>query len=124
MGSAICGLIRTCEFLSLVTKIVGVVSSHVNAFALSFEAGHVVETQSAATFADGMACLVPIPQALAVIKAGADRIVEVSDRDLAAAMRAYYEDTHNLAEGAGAAPLAALANRREAMWTKRSFNWS
>ena len=115
MGSGICGLIRTRDLLGLKTKIVGVVSSHANAFALSFKAGRVVETERADTFADGMACRVPMAEALAVVQAGADRIVEVSDDDVAAAMRAYFEDTHNLAEGAGAAPLAALMSEAEAM---------
>ena len=115
MGSGICGLIRTRDLLGLKTKIVGVVSSHANAFALSVEAGRVVETPSAETFADGLACRVPMPEPLSVVMAGADRIVEVGDDAIAAAMRAYFEDTHNLAEGAGAAPLAALMKEREKM---------
>lgn len=115
MGSGICGLIRTRDLLGLKTKIVGVVSAHANAFARSFEAGTVVETASAETFADGMAVRVPMQQSLEIVRAGADRIVEVNDDDVADAMRAYYTDTHNLAEGAGAAPLAALLKERERM---------
>jgi len=60
------------------------------------------------TLADGMAVRVPVPAALEVIWRGAGAVVEVSDDEVAAAIRAYYTDTHNLAEGAGAAPLAAL----------------
>ena len=63
--------------------------------------------------ADGMACRVPDPGALAIIRAGAERIVEVSDAEVAAAMRAFHADTHNLAEGAGAAALAALLQPAE-----------
>ncbi|MGI9384352.1 MAG: threonine dehydratase [Methyloligellaceae bacterium] len=115
MGSGICGLIRTRDLLGLKTKIVGVVSAHANAVARSFEAGAVVETATAETFADGMAVRVPMQEPLEIIRAGADRIVEVSDDEVADAMRAYYTDTHNLAEGAGAAPLAALLKEREQM---------
>ena len=115
MGSGICGLILTRDLLGLKTKVVGVVSAHANAFARSFEAGAVVETASAETFADGMAVRVPMSESLEIVRAGADRIVEVTDDEVADAMRAYYTDTHNLAEGAGAAPLAALLKERERM---------
>ena len=87
--------------------------------ALSFEAGRPVPTNSCATFADGMACRVPDPDALAIIRKGAARIVRVSEDEIAAAMRAIYEDTHNLAEGAGAAALAALLQERDVMGGKR-----
>ncbi len=70
-------------------------------------------TQTAQTLADGMACRVPDAGALAIILAGAARVVRVSDAEVEAAVRAYHEDTHNLAEGAGAAPLAALLQERE-----------
>lgn len=115
MGSGICGLIATRDLLGLNTKIVGVVAEKAPAYALSFEAGEVRETNSAATFADGMACRVPAPEALEIICRGAERIVRVSEDQIAQAIRAYYSDTHNLAEGAGAAPLAALMKEREAM---------
>lgn len=115
MGSGICGLIATRDLLGLNTKIVGVVAEKAPAYALSFEAGEVRETNSAATFADGMACRVPAPEALEIICRGAERIVRVSEDQIAQAIRAYYSDTHNLAEGAGAAPLAALMKEREVM---------
>ncbi len=76
-------------------------------------------TNSAATFADGMACRVPHPEALAIMLEGAARIVRVREDEIAAAMRAYYEDTHNLTEGAGAAALAALMQEKDAMAGKR-----
>ncbi|MBM3352834.1 MAG: threonine dehydratase [Betaproteobacteria bacterium] len=107
-GSGISGLIAWRDALQLRTRIVGVVSTEADCYALSFAAGTAVETASANTFADGMAVRVPVPAALEVIRAGADRIVRVSDDEVKAAVRHYYSDTHNLVEGAGAAPLAAL----------------
>ena len=108
MGSGICGLIRTRDLLGLDTEVVGVVSSHAPAFALSVAQGQVVETESARTFADGLACRVPMEQSLAIIRRGAARIVQVSDDEVAGAMRDLYAATHNVVEGAGAAAMAAL----------------
>ena len=108
MGSGICGLIQTRDLLGLSTDIVGVVSSHADAFAQSVEQGRVVHTDSAHTFADGLACRQPLPDALAIIANGAARVIRVSDADTAHAMRVYHETTHNTAEGAGAAALAGL----------------
>ena len=119
MGSGICGLIRTRDLLGLRTPIIGVVSAHAPAMALSVAAGRVVTTETARTLADGMACRVPDPAALVIIRAGAERIVEVTDDEVAEAMRAYWTDTHNLAEGAGAAALAALLQERERIGGKR-----
>lgn len=112
LGSGICGAIRTRDLLGLDTEIIGVQSTAAPAYALSFAAGHVVETNSADTKADGMATRQPDAEALAIIRAGASRIVTVSDDEVAAAIRAYWSDTHNLAEGAGAAPLAALLQEK------------
>jgi threonine dehydratase len=108
LGSGICGLITARDVLGLKTAIVGVVSEAADCYALSFEQGRVIATTTARTFADGMAVRQPDPAAFEIIKAGVERIVRVSDDQIAAAIRALYEDTHNLAEGAGAAPLAAL----------------
>ena len=107
-GSGICGLIAARDALGLRTRIVGVVSEAAPAYALSVAARHPVATETANTMADGVAVRVPVPEALDRILAGADRIVRVSDREIAQAMRIYFSDTHNVAEGAGAAPLAAL----------------
>ena len=107
-GSGICGCIAARDALGRATKIVGVVSEHAQTVKLSVEAGHPVETNSARTFADGMAVRVPVKDALAIYGAGAERIVTVSEAQIAEAIRVYYRDIHNLAEGAGAAPLAAL----------------
>ncbi len=107
-GSGICGLISWRDALGLKTKIIGVVSASADCYALSWEAGKPIETASANTFADGMAVRVPVPAALEIIRAGAERIVRVTDDEVKAAVRHFYSDTHNLIEGAGAAPLAAL----------------
>ena len=111
-GSGICGCIAARDALRLKTEIVGVQSAEAPAYALSFAAGHVVRTNTADTLADGMATRVPDEEALAVILKGAARIALVSDEDIASAIRAYWTDAHNLAEGAGAAPLAAAMNDR------------
>jgi threonine dehydratase len=113
LGSGICGLIRTRDLLGLKTEIVGVVSREADAYAQSFEQGRLLTTESAITIADGMAVRVPMQDALTLIRAGAARVVRVSDPEIKAAMRAYHEDTHNLSEGAGAAPLAALLQEKE-----------
>jgi len=114
-GSGICGTILARDALGLTTKVVGVVSDRANCAALSVAAGRPVETESALTFADGMAVRVPVADALAIYAAGAERIVEVSDAEVAAAMRLYFTATHNVAEGAGAAPLAALMQERSSL---------
>jgi threonine dehydratase len=107
-GSGICGVIAWRDALGLATRVIGVVSKNAACYALSFAAGRPIETPSAITFADGVAVRVPVPEALEAIVAGADRIVQVSDGEVKAAMRDFFRCTHNVAEGAGAAPLAAL----------------
>lgn len=115
MGSGICSVISARDALGLKTKVVGVVSTEAPSYALSFEAGHPVQTERADTFADGVACRSPLAQVVEIIRAGAERVVTVSDPEVEDAMRAYYTDTHNIAEGAGAVPLAALLQEREKM---------
>ncbi|TWI52470.1 threonine dehydratase [Pseudomonas duriflava] len=112
MGSGICGLIQARDLLGLKTEIVGVVSSTADAFAQSFEQGCIVTTSTAQTLADGMACRIPEAEPLAVVRQGAARIVRVTDEEVCRGIKALYEDTHNLAEGAGAAALAALLKER------------
>ena len=111
-GSGICGCIAARDALGLKTEIVGVQAAGAPAYALSFVAGRAVPTASADTFADGVATRAPDDEAVAVIARGASRVVLVSDDEIAAAIRAYWTDTHNLAEGAGAAPLAAATKER------------
>ena len=74
-----------------------------------------IETNSAATFADGMAARIPLQEAFDIYSKGAERIIAVSDDDVAAAIRLYFSATHNVAEGAGAAPLAGLMQERDQM---------
>jgi threonine dehydratase len=119
LGSGICGVIGMRDVLGLSTRIVGVVSQHANAYGRSFAAGKVITTDTAHTFADGLAVRVPDPMALAVIRDGADRIVEVSEEELVEAIGIYFSDTHTVAEGAGAAPLAALLQERNRMRGRR-----
>jgi threonine dehydratase len=107
-GSGACGLIAARDALGLATKIIGVVSTRANAYAQSFRARRAIETASADTMADGMAVRVPVPAALEILWRGAHDIVEVDDASVASAMRALFDDTHQVAEGAGAAALAAL----------------
>jgi threonine dehydratase len=112
-GSGICGIIAVRDALGLKTKIVGVVSTEAQTAKLSFESGNLVETDSANTFADGMAVRIPVKEAFDIYSRGADRIVSVSDDEVAEAMRIYFHDTHNVVEGAGAASLAAMLQERD-----------
>jgi threonine dehydratase len=86
---------------------------------LSFAAGKVVNTNGSDTQADGMATRNPDADALAIILKGASRIVQVTDAEIGGAIRAYWTDTHNLAEGAGAAPLAAALSEKSRLAGKR-----
>src|SRR4051794_29516629 len=118
-GSGICGCILTRDLLGLRTEIVGVQSTEAPSYALSFAAGTVVTTATSTTLADGMATRIPDPDALAIIRSGASRIVQVTDDEVGVAIRAYWTDTHNLAEGAGAAALAAALQEKQKLSGKR-----
>ncbi len=119
MGSGICGLIRTRDLLGLKTDIIGVVAANAPAMARSLAAGQVVATDSADTFADGLACRLPMAEPLAIVRQGAARVVEVGEAEIAEAMRTLFRVTHNVAEGAGAAALAALMQERTQQAGKR-----
>lgn len=112
MGSGICGLIHTRDLLGLKTDIVGVVAAQAPAMARSVATGEVVATETADTFADGIACRVPMPEPLEIVRRGAAGVVEVGEDAIADAMRVLYSETHNVAEGAGAAAFAALMQQR------------
>jgi threonine dehydratase len=118
-GSGICGCILARDLLGRATEIVGVQSTEAPSYALSFAAGMVVRTNSSDTRADGIATRAPDADALAIIRKGASRIVQVTDDEVAAAVRAYWTDTHNLAEGAGAAALAAALQEKAKLRGKR-----
>ena len=113
MGSGVCGVIQTRDLLGLNTEVIGVVAENAAAMARSLEAGKVVATESVDTFADGMACRVPMEEPFDIVRKGAARIVEVSEEEIAESMRMLYRHTHNLAEGSGAAAFAALMQERE-----------
>ncbi len=119
MGSGICGLITVRDLLGLKTEIVGVVARNASAMALSFAAGKPVPTNSARTFADGMATRDPRQEAVAIIKRGAARVLQLSEDEIAEAVRVYFQDTHNVAEGAGAAAFAGLMQERARVAGKR-----
>ena len=118
MGSGIAGLIAVRDLLGLKTDIIGVSAANAPATALSFAAGRVITTPSAKTFADGLATREPHTNAVAAICRGAARLVTVSEEAIAEAVRIYFDDTHQIAEGAGAAALAALLQERERMANK------
>ncbi len=113
-GSGICACAAARAYTGAATRIVGVISAHATAYKDSFVAGRVVQAPVSTRLADGLACRVPDEEALEIIRREVDEIVAVSDEEVAAAMRIYFSDTHNVAEGAGAAPLAAALQRREA----------
>ncbi len=119
LGSGICGCLMARDLLGRKTEIVGVQSTEAPAYALSLRAGHVVTTPSSDTRADGIATRVPDEEAFAMIRRGVSRIVEVTDDEIAEAIRIYWTDTHNLAEGAGAASLAAALKERDRLRGRR-----
>jgi threonine dehydratase len=119
LGSSISGMAAARNALGLSTEIVGVVAAQSPSYALSFKARKIIEAPSRTAIADGLACRRPNAQAMEVIWENVARIVEVSDEEIAAAMRAIYEDTHNLAEGAGAAGLAGAMQEKELHGGKR-----
>jgi threonine dehydratase len=112
LGSSICGAAAARNALGLRTEIVGVVSAQSPSYSLSFHQHRIVEAPSLTAIADGLACRVPNPQAMEIIWKNVARVVEVADAEIAQAMSAYYQDTHSVAEGAGAAPLAAALKEK------------
>jgi len=113
LGSGICGTIAARDALGRSAKIVAVVAASAPAYARSLALGRLVSHDATTRIADGMACRTPVPDALDQIRRGIDRVVEVTDDQIEAAMRAIYDDTHNVAEGAAAAAVAALLSEPE-----------
>ena len=120
LGSGICAMVAARDALGLKTEVVGVVSAQAPAYAVSFTAREIREAPVTTTLADGMACRTPQPEALEVIWRGVDRIVEVSDSEVAEAIRILFTCTHNAAEGAGAAALAAARQERSRLAGRRT----
>jgi threonine dehydratase len=119
LGSGICGTIAVRDALGLRTEIVGVVASHAPAYAVSHAAGRPITSKVAATIADGIAVRAPDAAALEIILKGAARVVTVQEDEIKASMRHLFSDTHNAAEGSGAAGLAALLQERDRMRGRR-----
>jgi len=118
-GSGICSCVAVRNGLNLRTKIVGVVAAGAPAYALSFEAGRKIAAPVTTLLGDGMACRVPDDASLAVVLQNVERVVQVTDDEMADAMRIIFTATHNVAEGAGAAALAAALKERESLKGKR-----
>ena len=119
MGSGICSLVQVRDLLARRTQIIGVVSAHADAIALTIEGSAIVNTETAHTFADGVATRVPTPDAVDTIRRGVERIVRVTDDEVASAIRMLYRCTHNVSEGAGALACAAASKERTLMQGKR-----
>ncbi|MCR9257606.1 MAG: threonine dehydratase [Alphaproteobacteria bacterium] len=119
LGSGISGVLTAREALGYKTEVVGVNAENAAAYALSFAQGQMVTTNSVNTMADGVACRVPNAEALEIILSHADRVITVSEAEIKEAMRIYFTDTHQVAEGAGAAALAALMQERSTQQGKR-----
>jgi threonine dehydratase len=115
MGSGLCGVIAARDALALSTRVVAVVSEGAPAFALSYEQGRIVSHEVTTRIADGMACRTPVEAVLTIARHGAERVALVSDDEVESAMRALFADTHNTAEGGGAASLAALLKEKRKM---------
>ncbi|WP_399697358.1 threonine dehydratase [Xenophilus sp.] len=118
LGSGFAAAAAARAHAGVKTRLVGVVSAHATAYLDSWRAGHAVEAPVSTVLADGMACRTPVPESLEVLRREADDVVAVTDEEVAAAMRLLYRATHNLAEGAGAAALAAAMQQRE-RWARR-----
>ncbi|MES2695646.1 MAG: threonine dehydratase [Verrucomicrobiota bacterium] len=112
LGSGICALAAAREALGLPTRLIGVASTAAPGIALSFASRQLTAHPATTRIADGMACSTPHPDALALILKHVERIVTVTDDEVEAAIRIYFSDTHNIAEGAAAAALAAVLQDR------------
>lgn len=118
-GSGFCAAAAARAHTGAKTRLVGVVSAHATSYLDSYRANRAIESPVSTKLADGMACRVPDEQALSVIQREADDIIAVTDDEVAEAMRVLFSDTHNVAEGAGAAALAAAMQQRS-RWQGRS----
>jgi threonine dehydratase len=118
-GSGICACVAVRNGMSLKTKIIGVVAEGAPAYALSFEAGRKIEAPVTTLLGDGMACRVPDDASLEVVLENVDHVVQVSENEMAEAMKMLFIDTHNVAEGAGAAGLAAALKEKPTLTGKR-----
>ena len=114
-----CGVVSARDALGLKTRVVAVVATGAPAYKLSFDSRQVVTTNTVDTIAAGVACRIPVQEALETIWSGVERVVAVSDDEVRGAIRAYFTDTHNAVEGAGACALAALIQEQVDMQGKK-----
>jgi len=119
MGSGCNGVVAARDALALPTQVVGVVAEKAPAYLYSFARKKPVSTNTNATFAEGLAVRIPHPEALEMLVSGVERIVTVSEDEMAQAMRDIFSCTHHVAEGAGASTLAALMKERDCLAGKR-----
>lgn len=112
-GSGFCAAAAARAHTGARCRLVGVVSAHATTYLDSVRAQQVVESPVSTQLADGMACRVADPEALDIVRTQADDLIAVSDEEVGQAMRILFADTHNVAEGAGAAALAAAVQQRE-----------
>ena len=119
LGSGFCAAAAARAYTGARSRLVGVISTHATTYLDSFRAGRVVASPVSTQLADGMACRIAEGEALQVVLREAEDVVAVSDDEVAEAMRVLFADTHNVAEGAGAAALAAAMQQRE-RWRGRS----
>ena len=113
LGSSLSAAAAARAYTGVGTKIIGVVSAQATAYLDSYRAGRVIETSATTQLADGMACRVPDEESLAVVRREVEDLIAVTDEEVAAAMRLLFKATHNVAEGAGAASLAAAMQQRQ-----------
>jgi threonine dehydratase len=119
LGSGICAMMAARDALALPTRVIGVAADRAPGIALSFEAKRAVTHAVSTRIADGLACSTPNPEALDHMLRGVERIVRVTDEEIESAMRAYFSDTHNVAEGAAGAGLAAVRCERDRVAGRR-----
>ncbi len=118
-GSGACGAITIARALNPNTRVIGVQAERAPSVYLSWKEGRIIETESADTFADGLATRVPFEMTFNIIREGISDIVTVSEEEMKSSVRLLLETTHNLAEGAGAAPLAAALKLRDRLRGKK-----
>jgi threonine dehydratase len=123
LGSGFCAAAAARAHTGVKSELIGVVSAHATSYLDSFRAGQVVAAPVTTQLADGLACRIADPEALQVVLRHATDVVAVTDEEVAQAMRALFADTHNVAEGAGAAALAAATQQRE-RWKGRTIGVS
>jgi threonine dehydratase len=118
-GALINGIGTWFKHVSPATAVIGVCAEGAPSMELSWRAGKPVSTESMATIADGIGVRVPVPEALAAMRATVDEVMLVSDEEILDAMRMLFLETGLVVEPAGAAGLGAIAKRRNELAGQR-----